>query len=468
MKVEPVFISDFFELNDRLDELGVFDSIINKDSHFFINLLRLKKSDTPEFSNAYERVNDFFSNIMILLSASKDKGDRFYREALKKFSFSGLNGVNLGFSETGVDAGFGRVLSEKVISDAFDIVKNGSTQPEIFQLVGLFEENVAADRLSDMIATIIKPDIEAYTRRINQALQINQTHYPDVEFINEIAINPFKNCELLYLPTEVLHELPIARCWDDIDRVISENEKIRNEVNEAVGLEWRKMCSAEKKNYLKQHIFMDAERCAKIIEGYREEDIAPYCVDNDLEYFVADAFKGMKRSGAFNFLEHADKREIGSYDAALKVLDIFKDWVEHNKGWDEIQSASTQRREKAVQRMLHLSGKYYCESSNIDMSFEANEGPGPVDLKVSRGNDKTVVEIKLSSNNDYLHGFEEQIESYAQAEGTNNRIFVYVMVGNPGRNQKIKEQYQKMLDEGKNPPYLYMIDSEKQTSASNA
>ena len=77
MKVEPEFISDFFELDDRLEELGVFDSIINKDSHFFINLLRLKKSDTPEFSNAYERVNDFFSNIMILLSASKDKGDRF-------------------------------------------------------------------------------------------------------------------------------------------------------------------------------------------------------------------------------------------------------------------------------------------------------------------------------------------------------------------------------------------------------
>lgn len=27
MKVEPVFISDFFELDDRLEELGVFDSI---------------------------------------------------------------------------------------------------------------------------------------------------------------------------------------------------------------------------------------------------------------------------------------------------------------------------------------------------------------------------------------------------------------------------------------------------------
>lgn len=85
------------------------------------------------------------------------------------------------------------------------------------------------------------------------------------------------------------------------------------------------MCAAEKKNYLNQHIFMDAERCAKIIEGYREEEIAHYCVDNALEYFVADAFKRMKRSGAFNFLEHNDKREIESYDVALKVLEIFKD-----------------------------------------------------------------------------------------------------------------------------------------------
>ena len=65
MKVEPVFISDFFELDDRLEELGVFDSIINKDSHFFINLLRLKKSDTPEFSNAYERVNDVNGRIRV-------------------------------------------------------------------------------------------------------------------------------------------------------------------------------------------------------------------------------------------------------------------------------------------------------------------------------------------------------------------------------------------------------------------
>ena len=67
-----------------------------------------------------------------------------------------------------------------------------------------------------------------------------------------------------------------------------------------------------------------------------------------------------------------------------------------------------------------------CSQNNIDMTFEANEGPGPVDLKMSRGNDKTVVEIKLSSNADYIHGYEEQIEQYAKSEGTTQRVFVYV------------------------------------------
>ena len=119
------------------------------------------------------------------------------------------------------------------------------------------------------------------------------------------------------------------------------------------------------------------------------------------------------------------------------MLWIFKDWVENNRGWDEVLSVSTSKREKSLQRLLHLSGKYYCSPNNIDMTFEANEGPGPVDLRMSRGNDKTVVETKLSSNADYIHGYEEQIEKYAKAEGTRQRVFVYVKVGNPGRDKRI-------------------------------
>jgi hypothetical protein len=449
-----------------LDEIGVFDSIISRDSHFFINILRLKKSENIEFQESYNRVNDFFRTIMILLDNSNNKDDKLYRTALEKFDFPGVKGINLGVSETGMDAGFGPILSEQVISDAFDIVKAGSKQPEIFQLVGLFEKNVSSDRLSDMIATIILPDIREYTRKVNRKLGLNFARYPEIKFRDEIAINPFKNCELLYLPIDILHEIPIARSWSDIDRVIAENKAIRDEVNEAVGKEWRKMCSADKKEYIKNHIFHDFDRCMRLIESYRQAEINEYELANNWDYLIADTFKQMKKCGLFNFLEHADNSGIDSWHASLKVLSLLKDWIENNKGWDEIISTATNRREKSLQRLLHLSGKYYCSTNNIDMSFEANEGPGPVDLKISRGMDKTVVEIKLSSNEDYMHGYEEQIEKYAKAEETDKRIFVYVKVGNPIRDKKIEQRHIERTESGENPPLLFIIDSQKQKSAS--
>lgn len=386
---------------------------------------------------------------------------------MRRFSFSGVKGINLGFSETGVDAGFGRILSEQVISDAFEIVKSGSEQPQIFQLVGLFEEGVAADRLSDMIATLISDDIHEYTRWVNDELNINGERYPEIQFEDGIAINPYKGCELLYLPVDILHELPIAKNWNDIDRVISENRAIRNEVNAAVGEKWRKMASYQKKRFLKEHIFQDKDRCARVIDEYERENIDEVNLGDNSEYFFAEAFKKMRRSGVLNFLEHSDKKEVSSWDAAIKILDICKEFIELNKGWDIVHSVKTNKGEKTVQRLLHNGGAYYCRENNIDMSFEANEGPGPVDLKVSRGNDKTVVEIKLSTNNDYLRGFTTQIEEYAKAEHTDQRIFVYVQMGrNPIRDTRIKDEYEKRLQNGENPPLLYVIDSRERTSAS--
>jgi hypothetical protein len=40
--MEDIFITEFLNLDNEFKELGVFDSIINRDSPFFINLLRLK------------------------------------------------------------------------------------------------------------------------------------------------------------------------------------------------------------------------------------------------------------------------------------------------------------------------------------------------------------------------------------------------------------------------------------------
>ena len=143
----------------------------------------------------------------------------------------------LGFSSGTHGAGFGSMLRAQIIKDAYEIIHSGSEQPEIFHLVGLFEENVGPDRLSDMVARIIYSDIVAYSKRIYRTLDISPETYPEYIFEDGIVVNPYKGIKLLLLPVELLHELPIARCWDDIDRVCRENDAIRAEINDIVGAE---------------------------------------------------------------------------------------------------------------------------------------------------------------------------------------------------------------------------------------
>ena len=95
--------------------MGVFDALLDIDSNFFINILRLKESTIPEFKEAYQQINRFFSNIATLLDAadSPSKKDKMYRAAMSKFHFHEVNGINLGFSKSGYGSGWGNDLSKK-------------------------------------------------------------------------------------------------------------------------------------------------------------------------------------------------------------------------------------------------------------------------------------------------------------------------------------------------------------------
>lgn len=459
-------ISDYFGVD--FDSCGVFDAVIDADSHYFINVTRLKDATTPEFVYSYKKINDYFGTIALLLDQAKEKTrkDRFYREALNRFEFSEVNGINLGFSQTLHGAAFGTGLRDIIISDAFDIVKAGTKRPEFFHLIGLFEDNVGPDRLSDMFATIIKTDIYAYTKRINLKLGITQENFPNEIFNNGVVFNPYKRCDLLLIPKEILHELPIAHSWDDIDRVVSENEAIRREINFMVGEEWSKYASSQKKGYLKEHIFKVSEKCARVLEFYETLHESECNWEADLDYVASRIFKSLKNMG-FGFLQHSrDIQQVTSDVAIEHIIDIFKEWVENNRGWEEILSISTRKREKIVQRLVHLGAKEYIETNNLDISFESDAGNGPSDVKVSRGGDKSLCEIKLSSNPQYLHGYQKQVNKYAEAECTDKLFYAFIDTGNPGRLRSIKELHKRNLDNGVKCPKLIIIDSTEKESAS--
>lgn len=464
-----MFVSDYFQLNeeqfDTMCSMGVFDALLDADSNFFINIIRLKESTIPEFIDAYQHINQFFSDIATLLDAADTPTmkDKMYRAARSRFSFHEVNGINLGFSKSEYGAGWGEILSNQFLFDAYQIVKKGSKQPELFHLVSLFEEDVGPDRLSDMIATIIEPQIISYTIRIMNELGISKKTRPGLVFLkNGLAQNPYKKAPILLLPEEVLHEIPIAKGWDDINRVIAENKIIRQEISAEVGSAWLKWASADRKMYLKTHVFMEPDVCSRVVDGYLHQELSAYDLRNDPDYFVELLLKKLKKSDLFNRkIEHPS-----SVVATREIIEIFKDWVENNRGWAEIHGAPSQKREKAVQRFMHLGAKYYVEKNNLDFSCEPDEGRGPVDIKLSRGTDKTLAEIKLSSNAQYLHGYEMQIEEYGKAERTRNLIYVFVDVGNPGRRKSIIDLYNRTRMSGNPYPELIIIDANPKKAAS--
>lgn len=462
-----MLLSEYLNQDIDFGEYGVFEPVVDRDSNFFINLQRLRYTEVPEFKDALQLINAHFQIIIKMLIRAEIKDPRrdiFYQNALRNFHFNEVDGICLGFSKGKSGAGFGPKLSADVISTAFDIVKAGIDDPEFFQLMPLFQENVGPDRLSDMIATILLDRIKAYTLRINEELGIDKEHFPQYRFRNGFLINPYKGCELYLLPQDILHKLPIAKCWEDVEVVISENEAIRRELSREILDGWSRYLSRDKKAYIRKAIFQEPDRFKRVINAYKEQSLDAIDVTDDGDYYIDLVGKEFNRDN-INWISYITAPK-DSLNSSKEILDIFKDWVENNKGWDLIKGLSSNKKEKGIQSLIHLSCKKYIETNNLDASFEVNMGRGPADIKFSRGNDKTVIEVKLSSNQQYMHGYEVQIEEYAKAEGTKNRIYVLIDVGHPGRVKKLEQRHEEDLLTGKDVADLVIIDAKPKDSAS--
>ncbi|HJV47084.1 MAG TPA: hypothetical protein VJ824_15305 [Bacillota bacterium] len=457
--------SSILELDDKLDTLGVFDPMLDIDSYYFINIKRLKEAITPEFVGSYDKVNKTFQDIGLLLANSSGPNHKLYRAALEMFDFPEVNGICLGYSDSEHGSGLGLKLRKQIIGDAKQIIDAGVNEPEIFHLVGLFEKNVGPDRISDMIACIIKSDIETYTKRMNIELGITMENYPLFDFDDGLLINPFKKSPLLLLPKEILHELPIARGWDDIDRVCSEIESIRREVNEIVGNKWGKMSTGHKKDLLKELFIKNPTILNQILDDYRKITIEHYDFSKDKtgDSIIAKIANRLPNEYPID----VSPVFKSTFDIAMLICNKFKDLVENNKINELLYYENKPRNEKIVQRAFFCVADSYCNAFNIGISPETDSGRGPVDFKFETSyEDRTLVEIKLTSNSNLVHGMESQIQEYAKAEKTQKLI--YLVVHNGGSQKKVDELNEFYMNnkETEGCPELVFVDATPKDSAS--
>ena len=458
-----------------LQEKGVFNSLIGEDSELYLDPRLLKTTSVTELSQSHEVFRSHFEKIIKLLIHSSEHGDNFFKKAIKGLTFKEPDFLSLGYSIPGNSGrGIGKKFAQSLARTAKEILQHGITDPEIFEIVGIFEEGIGADRISDMTARIILPNLALYSERIAHELGLTAKEISFSDNSYKLPVNIQNKAPLLLLPQEILNDLPIANDRGDLDEVFSHNEKLREDINHIIGEVWKDSSTKYlRKREIKEALLQNPEALRELIRIYKERNVNPYNFEKDPR-------------GLINWLDIAEEYTakypleipLDSGLTAENILEVvlvickrFKALVEDNGlsecFWDEKNEKC--KNERFAQRLFFAVADSYCEANNLDLNRESNAGRGPVDFKLSQGaKAKVNVEVKYTSN-DVKHAYETQLPIYNKAERTEHCILLIII------NTKITKALEELrikqakdIQGNKKVPEIFIVDGRIRPSASHA
>ncbi|WP_172116441.1 hypothetical protein [Halomonas hibernica] len=421
--------------NSEFTDRDAFDPILDLDTRLFIDPHLLKHCDIPEFKESYGKLQKHFLSIGKLLAASDKEGDVFWNRADHMMQWREVKGLCIGYSSSGTSgSGIGPALRRRLLSTAKLIILKGRNDPELFELVGMFEEDFGPDRISDMTANIIRDDIAIFTKRVLNDIDVDLESYLDFDEEKELPINPYTG-ELLYLvPNFLLRDLPVALDWSHYDTIAANNKILRNNLNALIGYTWREATHSLKKDELKTYILKYPELIDDLVRQYAAKDAKPYdfLSDRSGEYIWYPVTRKITKENPLelNLPSHPMISDVEKM--VLKICEKFKSLVEYN-GLSELlySSDGSAKHEKAAQLLFYGVAESYCESNNVLISRESDSGRGPVDFKFGTNMENSVlVELKKSTNTSGLKkGIEKQLPEYMKSEKSKVGIYLVIDVG---------------------------------------
>ncbi len=285
------------------------------------------------------------------------------------------------------------------------------------------------------------------------------------------VINPFSKYPIILLPQDILRDLPIAESWDEIDRVCAHNAALRHRINALIGDTWKK-ATRVKKRILRAVLVREPEVMNDLIESYRKKPATKYDFVNDPAGQVIWLPVARKYVSNFplNITLPAKPSPEDLLQIVITICDKFKDLVENNALSSLLyESSGKPKKEEAAQKVFYGIADAYCSANNLDLSREANAGRGPVDFKMSKGyRGRVVVEAKLTTNQQLLHGLDVQIEEYKKAEKTQFGVYLVIDVtgGSATRIAALKKRIRVSKASGLRVPEVIFVDAIPKKSAS--
>lgn len=467
--------SRFFKVKHRdFLQKGVYNAFLDQDSLLHIDPLLLKGSEIPEFKNAYTEFFDYFRLFIPLVEASKADNlqDRFFKQMVKRFTFKEIPNTGLGFSKGNTRGkGISGTISIQLAHSAYTIINAGLKDPEIFGLMQLIEDNMAADRISDMTIAILQRHFLEYTQRIAQEMGLTTYSYT-FEHRVTFQVPFYRGKPIHFIPESFLANLPIAHDFEEIDNVCNYNNLLKRKIAELIGVNWAEYKAYKKKDW--KNLIIDNKDCyGAAISFYKSLNAIPYdfTADNKNQYRVVLLQELLDEIPFPKPIEY-ENEEDEVYKLTLAMCHQFKHLVEHNRISELFYRNNRTPDETDWQLLLYTVADTYKIAGNLDLSItrEDNPGVGEIDFHITKGSRaNSVIEIKRSTNENLIHGYRTQLPAYMRAERAQSGIFIVIMEKNniDEIKRKIREVQKDMKEKGEYIPEIVYINGMRQYSASN-
>lgn len=467
--------SKYFNIaHNEFERLGVYDGYLDKDSLLHIDPLNLKNCKEPEFEDAYEKFMQFFRSFVPLVNHAKSENlkDIFFKRIVKRYTMKEIPNTGLGFSKTNTSGkGISGALAVQLASSTYAIIKAGMMDPEIFGLMQLIEDNIAADRISDMTLSILQKDFLCYTERIAKELQL-PTHPFKYDYDTVFNVPFYNRKPIHFVPMCILSGLPMAVDYEDIDSVVNYNHQLKKKIAAIIGVVWSDYKKYKKEDWKK--LILGNKKCYDTaVEYYRNLSGVPYDFNTDSQFQYFDVrIEDIVKNNLLQIPEkenQSPKEEV--YSMALAICKQFKHLVEHNRLSEMFYRKKRMPDETDWQFLFYTIADTYKVSQNLDVSItrEDNPGVGEIDFHFTRGSKaNTVIEIKRSGNVDLLHGYRTQLSAYMKAERADSGIFIVILDKDNLEyvKDKLTEVQKDMKGNNEYIPEVIYVNGLRQPSAS--
>jgi len=448
-----IYFSDHFKVKEKnLEKYGAFNISLVADLPLFIDPFLLFNSKKKKYKQLHEDIIKY-----LVFLKDKSTSQTLDDGALKAwYAFKEVEQNWLGFSVTGnkgsaLGMDFARALNGNLHKIFSEFGQEKVTKGSHLEKLCLIKDGVGKDNISDFATNLVKEFLLDYTQTfaqkhidasLREKFRVQRVRFNyNTETWEEATFDlpKFKNDFVILTPKELLtkdetwiNKKDLFENFERIPNAIADNElrfKINNYFLSRIPKDPKK-----KKEPTKQEkataAFATLQEFPQLIDYYikfkeengdQAESVSSEKVAFSQKFYIDNVQNFITGLQNKNFYASAQN----SQEEAKKKIEILKEYIENNDGYKLFYHNG--QRIKGEKDLQLLFGLVCHESSIFDVNREVNNGRGPVDFKISKGNaDKTLVEFKLASNKKLEQNLQKQVEIYQKANKTMSSFKVII------------------------------------------